>query len=30
MNVKGVGYMLDQLRSSVEQIILETQSIRQV
>lgn len=30
MNVQGVGYMLGQLRNSVEQIILETQSIRQV
>lgn len=30
MNVKGVGYILNQLRSTIEQIILESQSIRQV
>jgi uncharacterized membrane protein YccC len=30
MNVQGMGYILNQLRSTIEQIILETQSIRQV
>jgi uncharacterized membrane protein YccC len=30
MNVQGVEYMLNQLRATIEQITLETQSIRQV